>query len=852
MGVSEKQLTMTQKTSDHAAQQRLAWLSQLSRVTLAIEFFCPPALLLLSLWIGLLGLIWLGLFLILPTPWNGSAILIGLLATLLMIGLALRARQGLLQWPSKRDALFRLDQDFKNRPASSFGDPLALSANDPLTEALWQKHRAQLAASIMQLSCAPPRIIMSRLDPCALRHLAVLILVTGFFAAGAERPERLWAATSFQWSHTNTIALREDGWIDPPAYTQIAPIILDLATFKDGDQPLYTVPTGSVLVLRRSGGDTISTTIKGPLVLIPNDQNTSQHEQDLRFKISGDAQLQVALLGRRSVDFHFTALADKPPTIKLIKAPVAEGQESLLITYGWQDDYGIAQGFVDITGIVEDGQIIRHPPLLDPPRAALSFMPDQRRGETKQPLGYEEHLWSGLTVEARLSVHDDVQQNGLSETFRFTLPQRLFTHPLARALDEQRKLLVRAPHQQKKVLMALEALMVAPDLFTPQFGPYLGLNRARRWLSRPADKARLIETAQWLWDMAVMIETEGSDDAQKALQAAQAALKEAIAREAPAHELKQLSEAVRQAMNRLLLALTDQMRKQDPSQNDLSKREGGQTITPQDLSALMDKLDQAMQRGDQEEALRLLEQLRQITRNLQTARPDGQASPSDQQRALGALQDMTRDQQNLRDKTYREGLERQQDRQRPRSEQKADPDGPLSDLENNQKALRDKLDALRQGMQQNGADQDGFADADSAMREAEEALKQGQDSDALDAQNRAIQGLRQGADQLAKYLRQQNGDGDTGQNQEEADRQNGQGDNGQNSNGRDPLGRPLPSQGSNDRARMQGDGLQSAPEQRARALLEELRRRLGELDRPQAEIDYLKRLLQSDGLNAKP
>ena len=852
MGVSEKQLTMTQKTSDHAAQQRLAWLSQLSRVTLAIEFFCPPALLLLSLWIGLLGLIWLGLFLILPAPWDGSATWVGGLATVLMIGLAMRRRQGLLQWPSKRDALFRLDQGFKNRPASSFADPLALATYDPLTEALWQKHRAQLAALIMQLSCAPPRIIMSGLDPWALRHLAVLILMTGFFAAGSERPARLWAATSFQPQLSTAIAVREDGWIDPPAYTQVAPIMLDLATLKDGDQPLYKIPTGSILVLRRSGGDTISTTAKGPLVLIPNEKNIPQHDHDLHFKINGDAQLQVALLGRRSVDFHFTALPDRPPTIKLIKAPVAEGQEPLSITYGWQDDYGIAQGFVDITGIVEDGQIIPHPPLLEPPRAALAFMPDQRHGETKQPLGYEEHLWSGLTVEARLSVHDDVQQNGLSESFRFTLPQRLFTHPLARALDEQRKHLVRAPHQQKRVLMAVEALLVAPDLFTPQFGPYLGLIRARRWLSRPADKARLIETAQWLWDMAVMIETDGSNDAQKALQAAQAALSEAIAREAPAHELKQLSEAVRQAMNRLLLALTDQMRKQDPSQRDPSKREGGQTITPQDLSALMDKLDQAMQRGDQEEALRLLEQLRQITRNLQTARPDGQASPSDQQRALGALQDMTRDQKNLRDKTYREGLERQQDRQRPRSEQKADPDGPLSDLENNQKSLRDKLDTLRRGMQQNGADQDGFADADSAMREAEEALKQGQESEALDAQNRAIQGLRQGTDQLAKYLRQQNGDSDTGQNQEEADRQNGQGDNGQNGNGRDPLGRPLPSQGSNDRARMQGDGLQSAPEQRARALLEELRRRLGELDRPQAEIDYLKRLLQSDGLNAKP
>ena len=51
-------------------------------------------------------------------------------------------------------------------------------------------------------------------------------------------------------------------------------------------------------------------------------------------------------------------------------------------------------------------------------------------------------------------------------------------------------------NNQKRVLMALDALMVAPDLYTPQFGIYLGLHRARQWLARPADKARLIETAQ--------------------------------------------------------------------------------------------------------------------------------------------------------------------------------------------------------------------------------------------------------------------------------------------------------------------------------------------------------------------
>ena len=842
--MAEKQQTHT--VQELTAAQKLVRLTALTRVVLVIEQLFPPALAITSLWTGLLGVIWLGLFQLIPTPFNGSAVGIGVVLTL-----ALLWRHKWMSVPTQHEALLRLDRDhdFKSRPASSFADTLANPQSDALTQNLWHAHRARLVAEVMHLRFQTPQIVVSAHDPLALRHLAVLLLIAGFFAAGPERASRLWAATALDLPVLTDVSVREDGWIDPPAYTQIPPVMLDLSIFKDGDHPVYKIPVGSVLVLRRSGGEMINPQTTGPLLHLPADHASPQRDQDLRFKINGDATLNVTLLGRRTIAFRFTAIPDEPPTIRLVTPPVTDSHDALSLAYAWHDDYGIAQGVIEIIGIIQNGQTISHPPLLDPPKPVLSFLPDPRQGENKQHLDFEDTLWSGLTVEARLNVQDDAQQTGTSERFRFTLPQRLFTKPLARALDEQRKILVSTPQYQKTVFMALDALLVSPDIFTPQFGVYLGLNRARGWLSRPADKARLIETAQWLWDMAVMIETGGSDDAEQALRAAQNALRDAIEREASPQELKQLSDAVRQAMNQFLQALANTRQEPDTPYNDTADRGTAIKITPQDLSALMDKIDQAMQRGDQAEALRLLEQLRQITRNLQAARPDHNGSQSGQQRALDALQGMTRDQQSLRDKTYREGLGRQLERQRPKTEQKANPDGPLSGLEQTQKSLRDKLDTLRKGMQENGVGQQDFGEADNAMREAENALGQGHENDALEAQNRAIQSLRQGADQLAKQ--QQKGN-ETGQNPDDADQQNTQGQNSQDNGARDPLGRPLPSQGNNDRSRMYENGRLTAPEERARALLEELRRRLGEVARPQAEIDYLKRLLQSESLYTRP
>jgi hypothetical protein len=130
---------------------------------------------------------------------------------------------------------------------------------------------------------------------------------------------------------------------------------------------------------------------------------------------------------------------------------------------------------------------------------------------------------------------------------------------------------------------------------------------------------------------------------------------------------------------------------------------------------------------------------------------------------------------------------------------------------------------------------DQLGRAGEAMGDAEGDLGQGNADGAVDSQGRALEALRRGAQGLAQAMQQQMGQGPgpgrpgrLGQSRAQQDT--------------DPLGRPL-------RGRDYGDDLTvkvpgQIDVQRARRILEELRRRFGETMRPQLELDYIERLLR--------
>ena len=293
-------------------------------------------------------------------------------------------------------------------------------------------------------------------------------------------------------------------------------------------------------------------------------------------------------------------------------------------------------------------------------------------------------------------------------------------------------------------------------------------------------------------------------------------------------------------------------------------------ITQRDLDELLKQIEKAAREGNKEAAQRMLEQLAQIMENLQMAQP-GQSGDSEMEQALNELSDMIRKQQQLRDKTFKQG----QDSRRDRSRGKQQGDQSMSDLQQDQQALRDRLKKLQdelakrgltqkgqkgqkqqgqkgqQGQQgeqgqsgQNGdqdgddqGDDDGSLDsADGAMGDAGSKLGEGNADGAVDSQGKALDALRKGAQKMAEAMQQGDGDGQGDGPGNRAGRQQSGG------NQTDPLGRPLHGREFSDDYTVKIPGEIDA--QRVRRILEELRRRLGDPSRPQIELDYIERLLK--------
>ena len=142
----------------------------------------------------------------------------------------------------------------------------------------------------------------------------------------------------------------------------------------------------------------------------------------------------------------------------------------------------------------------------------------------------------------------------------------------------------------------------------------------------------------------------------------------------------------------------------------------------------------------------------------------------------------------------------------------------------------------------------GFNDAQGDMKEAEGDLSGGQGKPgkggktdkgaAVDAQGRALEAMREGAQGLQKQMQQGQGQGRNGKGGYVA-RRTRPGE----LPGDDPLGRGAKGDKGRDDGPLNGS---VAAAERARRVMEELRRRLANPARPADERDYLERLMRRD------
>ena len=439
------------------------------------------------------------------------------------------------------------------------------------------------------------------------------------------------------------------------------------------------------------------------------------------------------------------------------------------------------------------------------------------------------------------------------------LPERLFTKPLARALIEQRRILALDANQIGQVYAALDALMIAPHLFTPETGQYLGLYSVARQLEAARTDPALREVVAALWALAVTIEDGNITDVDKALRAAQEALKQALERGASDEEIKKLTENLRAALDNFMRQLAEQQRN-NPQQLARPLDPNTRMLSQQDLKNMIDRMERLSRSGDKDAAKQLLEQLQQMLENLQMAQP-GQSGDGDMQEALNELGDMIRKQQQLRDKTYKQGQDSRRDRQRGKQGDK-----DMGDLQQDQQGLRDRLKKLQQELAKRGMGQGQRGEKGERVKRASKASRASR-AEAIRATARTASATpiprwatppagSARAMPMARWIRKArrwkrcaraprasprrcSRVTATDKTTVRASARDG-------SRAAPPrtirLGRPLRGREFPD------DPSVKIPDeidvQRVRRILEELRRRLGDSLRPQIELDYIERLLK--------
>lgn len=860
-----------------------------------------------------------------------------------------------VSWPSRADAVARLDVDTVRRdgasqPLSSFEDALAVppdylpsadkksNQSDAGTAALWALHKKRLADQVAALHVPLPRGDIAGRDPYAIRVALVLALGIGVFLSWGQARPMLGISGFLSGGDADTTSVV--AWVVPPDYTRMPPLYLTetdhpvarSSVVEHDGVPTYRVPQGSVFFARvgHSSAPKMKEVLLEPGTAslwgrlktwfrpvhgaakggtagaesVPAFAEVEPGQYEVSAPIDQAVRIDIKTGFTSAGRWAFRTIADQKPAIGFSDDISVSAQSALQVSYAVFDDYGVtaASAVVRRGDIPEAEQLPLSDRPSDVPAAAADGAEADARltGDASQPFSSQSdaaydnnwfdseraaldrwlkaplvldlglktlrakrgngtftddltaHPWAGLDVLVQLRAEDDLGQVGVSEVRPIVLPERPFRNPLARAVIEQRKYLALHPEETDKVARMLEALIAYPDVYAPEVPIYLGLHVAALKLSEIGSFAEFRAAHKMLWDVAVDIEDGGRERMAERMRELQKQLSDAIEQGRPQDEIDQIMQALQNMIGDYIAKLMEKTLEAMKNGEMPDINPDSQTMSSSDLQELMDAIEEMLRTGNMEGAMSALSQLMQALQGMQYALPSGEGqSPfsapfsgnQELDNALTDLGEIINKQRNLMDETFREGQKGGPDGEQPNGQggpRAGDPQqggggsqsSQSGDLQSGQNSLAEKLDETLKSLDGQGDVPQELERAERAMREAEEALRRGDMDGAVERQQDAIDQLREGTQSLAQDILN--------------DRMRQFGRNGENgeegpSRDLDPLGRPTARSGPEF-----GDSVDVPDKselQRAREILDELRRRAGERDRPEPELDYLERLL---------
>ncbi|MBO6602749.1 MAG: DUF4175 domain-containing protein [Roseicyclus sp.] len=869
-----------------AVLRRLAWPLRLTRAGMfaerAVRAFWPVwTILLLAIAVFAFGaadalpleVLWVALVLILAS----------------LIWFTVKGLRG-FRLPTREAALDRLDRTLPGRPITALIDTPAVGGGDPASRAVWEAHVERMAIRAATARAPEPDLRISDRDPYGLRFIAAtafaMALVFGAIWRVGDVGDAVVGAGEASISGPSW-----EGWVEPPLYTGLPSLYLNDITREE-----FEAPAGSRITMRfygELGALRLRQSVMAPPAGETND--TAAPAQDLILERSGE----IAVEGTNGRSWQIVMLHDQPPAVVLDGEMTGIPPGQMQFTYTATDDYAVISGQARLM-LNADAADRRFGLAVEPePREALVLdlpMPFAgSRAEFSELLveDLSQHPFANLPVTLTLTVVDDAGQIGTIRETIDRLPGRRFFDPLANAIIEQRRDILWSRENAPRAAQILRAISHRPDGAFDDDGAYLMVRTAIRRLEAAVDSIS-VETrdqvAEILWNAAIELEEGDLADALERLRRAQDRLAEAMRQGASDEEIAQLMDELRQAMDDYMQQLAEN------AQPGEDQPDGGETMemSMADLNEMLRRIEELMQQGRMAEAQEMLDALRQMMENMQITQGeggDGPQTPGEQ--AMQDLQDTLRDQQSLSDDSFQElqeqfnpgrpnpqqGPQGQQSQQGPgqpgqqgqpgQGGQNGEPGeqaqdgqgGPQSGQPGQQpgteqgegrggegdgRSLAQRQEDLRRQLQEQALDLPGegteggeaarqaLDDAERAMDEAAEALGRGDLADALDSQSEAMEALREGMGELGRALAQESGTEEPGQGQADGtappDR---------------PLQDPLGRQAGNAGAFGSEEGFEQREEafRRARELLDEIRRRSAEQDRPEVELEYLRRLL---------
>lgn len=432
----------------------------------------------------------------------------------------------------------------------------------------------------------------------------------------------------------------------------------------------------------------------------------------------------------------------------------------------------------------------------------------KRAEEVGAALDLTKHEWAGRKVAGRLVAVDGLGQSAESEEAFFTVPDKIFIEPLAKAVIEQRGLVIeghaeyaflppepdpkiaptfdtyepdyrmsRAPVSIQRAALLIDVVTDKPAELFKDPAIFMGLKNVHGRLRYAREQNDLRGVPEDLWAIAIRAEFGVLGTALEEMREAKAALQDGMARRAPQREIDTLFERYDEAVERYM----EELRKkalEDGNIQDADGGGGGSGRNADEIEELLKAIEEANRIGDVEGARKALAQLAELLENMEIQLTRGGSGgeggedslpgemSEEMKESLEDLADLLGEQRELQDETRQAENEAQKQEGEQNGEQNGnnsgsdnsqDGEGTLTpnELAKRQGALEKALDALSGALPKEGETGDSLLseekDGKAAGGEENETGEGGGGTQDPDSENEGSAGEEQtAAEALAK------------------------------------------------------------------------------------------------------